>query len=344
MAAALDEPFKRSTFNDHQQTQLFDLCTKYWSVFSLSPKELGKCIIAEADFPAQKKATPVDQHPYRSIPRAQGVIDKYAESMESDGIIEKGPSAWGSPVCIVAKADGSPRFFVCHRNTINKLIVRETWSMPDVESHINTVGGAEYRTVCDEQSAYWQISIANKDCHKTTFVTSKGKYVLKVLPFGIANAPWVFQRVTSLTFANFGQWSGLLVCMDDVIACSATWEAHLRLLEDMFRVLQAAGLLLKTSKIHFGPKEIHYIGHMLSADSIRIGEDQIKVTVDLKTPNTIKKLRSVLGTINFVQKFISNLTAIIDPLVALTCKSVANLKTLRNHWGPEQDAPFIKET
>ena len=111
LAAALDESFKRSTFNDHQQTQL-DLCTKYRSVFSLSPKELGKCTIAEAEFPSQKQAKPVDHHLYRTNPRAQEVINKCVESMESDGIIEKSPSAWGSHVCIAAKADGSPRFCV----------------------------------------------------------------------------------------------------------------------------------------------------------------------------------------------------------------------------------------
>ena len=75
--------------------------------------------------------------------------------------------------------------------------------------------------------------------------------------------------------------------MDNVIARSATWEAHLRLLEDIFRVLQAAGLTLKPSKIRFGQKDVHYLGHVLSANGIRIGEDRIKATVDLKTP-TIK--------------------------------------------------------
>ena len=104
--------------------------------------------------------------------------------MESDGIIEKSPSAWGSPVCIVAKADGSPRFCVDYRTTINKVLVRETWPMPNIESHIDTVGGAKFIAVCNVQSAYWQIPIAKKDCHKTAFVILKGKYVFKVLPFG----------------------------------------------------------------------------------------------------------------------------------------------------------------
>ena len=254
LTAALDESFKNTTFHDQQLTQIINLCTKYRSVFSQNQKELGKCTIAEAEFPLQKDTKPVDRHPYRTNPRAQKVIDKCVNDMQAIDIIEKRPSQWGSPVCIVAKADGSPRFFVDYRATINKFLVRETWPMPDIESHIDTVGGANFITVCDVQSAYWQIPIAQKDRRKTASVTSKGKYVFKVLPFGIANAPWIFQRVMSLAFANFGQPSGLLVYMDDVIACSATWEAHLKLLEDMFHALQTAGLTLKPSKTHFGPK------------------------------------------------------------------------------------------
>ena len=342
MIAALDESFKKSTFNDQQRTQPLDLRTQYRSVFSLTQEELGRCTIAEAEFPLQENTKPVDRDSYRTNPRAQEVIDKCVDNMESVGIIEKRPSAWGWPVCIVAKADGAPRFCVEYRNTINKFLVRETWIMPDIESHADTVGGAKFLTVCDVQSAYWQIPIAKKDSHKTAFVTSKGKYVFKVFPFGITNTPWIFQRVMCLAFTDFGQPSGLLVYMDDVIACSATWEAHLRLLEDVFRALQAAGLTLKLSKIHFGPNEVHYLGHVLSANGSCMGEDRIKAIIDSKTRTSIKELCSVLGTINFVRKFIPNLATIIEPLVALTRKSVANLKTLRNHWGPEQDAAFIK--
>ena len=243
---------------------------------------------------------------------------------------------------MVAPADGTPRFCVDCGTTINKFLIRETWPIPDIEAHIDTVGGAKFITECDIQSAYWQIPIAKKDCHKTAFVTSKGKYVFKVFLFGIANAPWIFQRVMSLAFANFGQSNGLLVYMDDAIAYFATWEAHLQLLEDMFRALQTAGLTLQPSKIHFGPKEVQYLGHVLSADGICMGEDRIKAIIDLKTTTTIKELRSVLGTVNFVRKFIPNLAPIIEPLIALTRKSVENLQTLRNHWGPERDAAFIK--
>ena len=58
-----------------------------------------------------------------------------------------------------------------------------------------------------------------------------------------------------------------------------------------------------------------------------MGEDRIKVIIDLKIPTTIEELHSVMGTINLVPKFIPNLATIIEPLVALICKSIANLQT-----------------
>ena len=43
-----------------------------------------------------------------------------------------------------------------------------------------------------------------------------------------------------------------------------------------------------------------------------------------------------------VRKFIPSLATILEPFVAITRKPVANVKASRNHWGPEQDAAFIK--
>ena len=71
LTAALDESFKNTTFDGQQRTQIINLCNQYRSVFSLNQKELGKCTIAEAEFPLQKNTKPVDRHPYRTNPRAQ---------------------------------------------------------------------------------------------------------------------------------------------------------------------------------------------------------------------------------------------------------------------------------
>ena len=55
-------------------------------------------------------------------------------------------------------------------------------------------------------------------------------------------------------------------------------------------------------------------------------------------PKTIKELRSVLGMVNFVRKFIPNLSGIIAPLVALTKKEAA--EEVAKRWRPEHDQAY----
>ena len=236
---------------------MLTLCTKYRSVFSLSPQELVKCTLAEATFPLEPGTRPVNRTPYRANPRVQETIDKCVNQMEQEGIIEQRPSPWGSAVTIVTKSDGTPRFCVDYRSTINKNLIKKSWPMPNLESHLDTVGRARYITVCDVQNAYHQIPVAESEQDKTAFVTQNEKWVFKRLPFGLANAPFLFSRIMSLAFAHFGPKSGLLVHMDDCICCSSTWTGHLQLLENMFKSLQAAGLTLKPSKVQFGPREVN---------------------------------------------------------------------------------------
>ena len=50
---------------------------------------MGRCTFAEAEFPLQKQANPVDRDPYKTNTRAQEAIAEFVESMESDGIIKK---------------------------------------------------------------------------------------------------------------------------------------------------------------------------------------------------------------------------------------------------------------
>ena len=75
----------------------------------------------------------------------------------------------------------------------------------------------------------------------------------------------------------------------------------------MFKALQAAGLTLKPSKVQFGPREVKCFVHAPTANEIRIGEERIKAIVNLPTPKTIKELRSALGVVKFVRKFIPDL-------------------------------------
>ena len=144
--------------------------------------------------------------------------------------------------------------------------------------------------------------------------------------------------ISTVAFPHFGRKSGLLVYLDDCKCCSSTWEGHLQLREHMFKALQAVGLTLKPSNVQCGPREVKYLGHVQTADGIRIVEDRIKAIVNLSTRITIKELRSALTMVNFVRKFLTDLAGILAPLVALTKKEV--VKKVHKRWGPAYDQAY----
>ena len=103
--------------------------------------ELGCCTNAEATFPLPPDTRPIDRAPYRANPRAKAVIDKCVHDTLEWDIIEERPSPWGSPCTLVAKKNGSPRFCVDYRHTLNRHIVRKSWPLPNLDSCLDAVGG-----------------------------------------------------------------------------------------------------------------------------------------------------------------------------------------------------------
>ena len=157
------------------------------------------------------------------------------------------------------------------------------------------------------------------------------------MPFGVSNAPWIF---TEMAHKTLGHIPELLIYMDDLCVLSADFESHMKSLESMFVALQAAGLTLKPSKVAFGPKSIEYLGHIISKDGVSVGEDRIDAIQKLPTPTCIKDLRSVLGVVNFVRRFIPDYAEVTAPLVELTKKEFGKKSSFKKAWNVNHDVAF----
>ena len=87
------------------------------------------------------------------------------------------------------------------------------------------------------------------------------------MPFGLKNAPAVFQRLMQHVLAGLNPVDGpnfISVYLDDILIFSETFEAHLEHLSCILQQLISAGLKLKPSKCHFICQEVEYLGHILS--------------------------------------------------------------------------------
>lgn len=75
---------------------------------------------------------------------------------------------------------------------MNKLTIPECYPFPTINDVIDKVANCKYFTVMDINSAFWGILLKIEDREKTSFITKFGKFIFKVLPFGLKNAPAIF--------------------------------------------------------------------------------------------------------------------------------------------------------
>ena len=115
------------------------------------------------------------QTPYRMHPDKARCVETQINHMLAKGIIEESTCAWGAPVLIVPKPDGTARLCVDFRR-LNAVTEQDPFPMPRIDTWLGRLGGARCMTELDMIKAYFQVPIAPQDRSLTDFVTSQGHF------------------------------------------------------------------------------------------------------------------------------------------------------------------------
>ena len=85
--------------------------------------------------------------------------------------------------------------------------------------------------------------------------------------------------------------------------------------------------------------EVSYCGHNFTKDGVKPDESKIKAIQDMPTPSSKKEIERLLGTVNYLAKFVPNLATITAPIRELLKKDI------EFYWSHEQTKAFdeIKE-
>ncbi|OWY90511.1 Gag-pol fusion protein [Phytophthora megakarya] len=204
----------------------------------------------------------------RQAQTEEATIDSNLDAMLDSAVVEAGDGAWGFPVVLVRKKDGSVRFCVDYR-ALNKVTKRDVYPLPRIDETLEALGGTRLFTTLDLRSGYWQIKVPKGDRDKTAFITKRGHYRFKRMLFGLTNAPATFQRLMNGVLYGL-TWSTCLVYLDDIVVfAKGGVERHIVDLATVLERLSNAGLTLKIKKCVFAAEEMEYLGHNLSSDGVR---------------------------------------------------------------------------
>jgi len=311
----------RETLNELDQPHLIPQIIRMLEFHaSMWHGELGEIAATNHRINLQQEAKPSRQAPYRAGHKSRELIAEQVRKMRDAGVIEPAQSEWASPVVIVTKKDGSPRFCVDYRK-LNAVTIRDSYPLPRMDDCIDSLGDARIFTTLDCNSGYWQIPIAEEDRDKTAFISHAGAWQFKRMPFGLTNAPATFQRALDILLAGV-KWQFCLVYLDDVIIFSKEEEEHIRHVDHVLTVLRQAGVTLKLRKSEFFRKSVNYLGHTIRPGRLEILESGTEALREAKFPKNQTQLKSYLGSCNVYRRFVKHFAKVAAPLTDLLKKGL----------------------
>ena len=167
---------------------------------------------------------PICKKAYRTpLSKRKLVEDSIAEMLDYD-LIETSSSAWASPITLVPKRDNSTRFCIDYRK-LNAETEKNSYPIPLIGGLLGGMGGSKVFSTMDMKSGFWQLPAAKEDQPKIAFRCHLGLFQCKLMPFGLCNAPAVFQRTMDKVLSGL---IGRFVCvyLDDIIVFSDNMEEH----------------------------------------------------------------------------------------------------------------------
>jgi len=241
---------------------------------------------------------------------------------------------WVANIVPVPKKDGKVRMCVDYRD-LNQASTKDNFPLPHIDTLVDNTAKNSLFSFMDGFSGYNQIRMAPEDMEKTTFVTMWGTFCYKVMPFGLKNAGATYQRAMVTLFHDL-MHKEIEVYVDDMIAKSSKESEHVADLQKLFRRLRKYQLKLNPAKCTFGVTSGKLLGFIVSERGIEVDPDKVKAIQELPPPRTQKEVRSFLGRLNYIARFISQLTDKCDPIFRLLRKQNPRV------WNDECQEAFDK--
>lgn len=245
-------------------------------------------------------------------------VDKMVRNLLNKGIIRPSNSEFSSPIVLVKKKDDTYRLCVNYR-ALNKITVKDRYSLPLIEDQIDRLAGNSYFTSLDLKDGFHHVPVAEESIKLTSFVTPDGQYEYLKMPFGLANAPAACQRFINLIFRPLLEARKVLLYLDDILIATPTIRENLTILGEVLHLMSRHKLELKFAKCKFLKQEIEYLGYIISKKGVTPNKINVDAIRNFPQPNSTRQVQSFLGLTSYFRKFVPNFSLIARPLYNLLC-------------------------
>ena len=162
---------------------------------------------------------------------------------------------------------------------LNKVTIKNMYLLSRIRDLFNQLKGETMFSKIDLRSGHHHIHIIEEDIYNTAFWTRYEHYYFVVVPFGLTDAPSTFMCWMNSVLRPCLE-KIFIQLIDDILVYSKNEEEHVKHLGAMLRLLRQHKLYVKLSNCNFFYTEVHYLGHVISKESIAVDPKKIRAIME----------------------------------------------------------------
>ncbi|CAL9021475.1 unnamed protein product, partial [Prunus brigantina] len=225
---------------------------------------------------------------------------------------------WLANIVPVKKKTGVIRICTDYRD-LNRACPKDEFPLPNMDILIDSTSGQGMLSFMDGFSGYNQIKMSPKDAEKTAFRTPYGNFYYTVMPFGLKNAGATYQRAMTAVFHDM-MGKEVEDYVDDLVVKSKTRGSHQGVLRRVLERCRLYGLKMNPKKCAFGVSSGKFLGFQVHQRGIDVDSEKIKAICSLAPPKNPKELKSFMGRLSYIRRFIPGLAAMMSVFTPLLKK------------------------
>ena len=188
------------------------------------------------------------------------------------------------------------------------------YPMPVVHDLLEGLSSLRWLCSLDMASGFWVVPMTARARAVSAFVTPFGLFEWLRMPFGLKNAPQLYQRLLDNALYGYMKLTprhvvddesdvfkdgepagpesktviGRRSYIDDILFGGETWDELCAKLERLMDACEEWGLSISLPKSQFGMKTVEYLGHKVSADGIKGNLKNLDELTRVEFSRTIK--------------------------------------------------------
>ncbi len=216
---------------------------------------------------------------------------------------------------------------------LNNITPQSRYYLPSLADIMNKAGNCAVMSTLDLTAGLHQIRMSPECEEMTTFGCPAGKFKFKRMPFGLKNAPAIFQAVVEEVLRPVLDVSVNYVDDDLIFTNKGAAFGSCGACAEVFR---RGRIKVKLRKCMWGRKQVRYLGHLVGCGQVVVPEARCEAMRQYGKPLTKKGLKTFLGALGFYRKLVPGFAQFSSALTPATYLKAPH----RVRWSAEMEKAY----